>query len=111
MSEEVKSYDIYNLKTGQLAARMSLDGTVQSEGDPEAAATLKSLMQRDIVILEHQINFDSQKADEEYEPYPEESMCYFGMVTLRPSDPGYFQAFLRRLPYISYYEARPSDSR
>jgi hypothetical protein len=110
MSGEAKSYDIYNLKTGQLAARISPDGVVHSEGDPEAAATLQALMQRDIVVLEHQINFDPQQADEEYNPYPEESMCYFGLVTLRPGDPAYFQAFLRRLPYISYYEARPSNT-
>ena len=110
MSVEAKSYAIYSLKTGQLAARISPDGDVQSEGDPEAVATLRSLMQRDIVIREHQINFDPQQTDEEYDPYPEENMCYFGVVTLRPGDPSYLKAFLRRLPYISYYEARPSDT-
>ena len=110
MSSEVKSYAIYDMKTGQLAARISPDGVVQSEGDPEAVATLKALMQRDIVVLEHQIDFDPQNANEEYNPYPEESMCYFGMVTLSPTDPSYLKVFLRRLPYISYYEARPSDT-
>ena len=109
MSGEVKSYAIYDMKTGQLAARISPDGVVQSEGDPEAVARLQALMQRDIVISEHQINFDSQQIDEEYDPYPEENMCYFGVVTLRPGDPSYLEAFLRRLPYISYYEARPSE--
>lgn len=110
MSDEVKSYAIYDMKTGQLAARMSPDGVVQSEGDPEAIATLKALMQRDIVVLEHQIDVDPQNADEEYNPYPEESMCYFGLVTLSPRDPSYLKVFLRRLPYISYYEVRPSDT-
>ena len=110
MSVEAKSYAIYSLKTGQLAARISPDGDVQSEGDPEAVTTLRALMQRDIVIREHQINFDPQQTDEEYDPYPEENMCYFGVVTLRPGDPSYLKAFLRRLPYISYYEARPSDT-
>jgi hypothetical protein len=108
MSSEVKSYAIYNMKTGQLAARISHDGVVQSEGDPEAVATLKALMQRDIFVLEHQIDFDPQNANEEYNPYPEESMCYFGMITLSPGDPSYLKVFLRRLPYISYYEVRPS---
>ena len=108
MSVEAKSYAIYSLKTGQLAARISPDGDVQSEGDPEAVTTLRALMQRDIVIREHQINFDPQQTDEEYDPYPEENMCYFGVVTLRPGDPSYLKAFLHRLPYISYYEARPS---
>jgi hypothetical protein len=110
MSVEAKSYAIYSLKTDRLAARISPDGEVQSEGDPEAVATLRALMQRDIVIREHQINFDPQQTDEEYDPYPEENMCYFGVVTLRPGDPSYLEAFLRRLPYISYYEARPSDT-
>ena len=110
MSVEAKSYAIYSLKTGQLAAQISPDGDVQSEGDPEAVTTLRALMQRDIVIREHQINFDPQQTDEEYDPYPEENMCYFGVVTLRPDDPSYLKAFLRRLPYISYYEARPSDT-
>ena len=110
MSVEAKSYTIYSLKTGRLAARISSEGDVQSEGDPEAVATLKALMQRDIAIREHQIDFDPQQTDEEYDPYPEENMCYFGVVTLRPGDPSYLKAFLRRLPYISYYEARPSDS-
>ncbi len=109
MSGEAKSYAIYNLKTGRLAARISPEGVVQSEGDPEAVARLQALMQRDIIISEHQINFDPQHADEEYDHYPEENMCYFGVVTLRPGDPSYLKAFLHRLPYISYYEARPSD--
>ena len=110
MSGEAKSYAIYNMKTGGLAARITAEGGVQSEGDPEAVATLQALMQRDLVIREHQIDFDPQHADEEYDPYPEENMCYFGLVTLRPSDPSYLKAFLQRLPYISYYEARPLDT-
>ena len=110
MSGEAKSYSIYSLKTGRLVARISPEGDVQSEGDSEAVATLKALMQRDIIIREHQIDFDPQQTDEEYDPYPEENMCYFGLVTLRPGDPSYFGAFLRRLPYISFYEARPTDT-
>jgi hypothetical protein len=110
MSVETKSYDIFDLKTGQLAARISAEGVVQSASNPEVVAALQKLMQREIVILEHQIDVDPQNTDEEYEPYPEENMCYFGVVTLRPGDPSYFKAFLRRLPYISFYEARPSDS-
>ena len=108
MSIETKSYDIYNVKTGLPVAKISSEGVVQSDGDPEAIAALQKLMQREIVILEHQIDVDPQNAEEDYEPYPEENMCYFGMVTLRPGDPAYFSAFLRRLPYISIYEARPS---
>ncbi|MEO8970556.1 MAG: hypothetical protein ABI406_03025 [Ktedonobacteraceae bacterium] len=110
MSVETKNYDIYDLKTGKLAARINTEGVVQNVGDPEAVAILQKLMQREIVILEHQIDVDPQNTDEEYEPYPEENMCYFGMITLRPDDPPYFKAFLRRLPYISFYEARSSDA-
>ncbi len=109
MSVETKSYDIYDLKTGQLAARISAEGIVKSVGDTEAVVALQKFMQREIVILEHQIDVDPQNTEEEYEPYPEENMCYFCMVTLRPDDPSYFKAFLRRLPYISFYEARPSN--
>jgi hypothetical protein len=110
MSVETKNYDIYDLKTGLLAARINAEGAVQSEGNPEAVAALQKLMQREIIILEHQIDVDPQNTDEEYEPYPEENMCYFGVVTLQPGDPSYFKAFLRRLPYISFYEARPSNA-
>jgi hypothetical protein len=110
MHREAKSHAIYDLKTGQLAARISPEGVVHSEGDLEAVAALKILMQRDIVIREHQIDYDPQNADEDFDPYPEENMCYFGVVTLRPSDPSYLKAFLHRLPYVSNYEARPSET-
>src|SRR5947209_17187594 len=76
MSDEATSYAIYNLKTGRLAARISPEGVLQSEGDPEAVARLQALMQRDIVISEHQITFDPHDADEEYDPYPEAKLCY-----------------------------------
>lgn len=109
MNMEAKTYAIYDVKTGQLVARISPDGTVDSEGNLEAVATLQSLMQRDIVVREHQIDYDPQTADEDYDPYPEENMCYFGVVTLRPGDPSYLKTFLQRLPYVSYYEARPSE--
>lgn len=110
MNNEAKNYAIYDLKTGQLAARISLDGVVHSESDPEAVAVLTILMQRDIVIREHQIDYDPQNADEDFDPYPEENMCYFGVVTLHPSNPSYLKAFLYRLPYISHFEARPSKT-
>jgi hypothetical protein len=110
MNSEAKSYAIYDLKTGQLAARISPDGVVHSEGDLEAVEVLTTLMQRDIVIREQQIDYDPQNTDEDFDPYPEENMCYFGVVTLRPSNPSYLKAFLLRLPYISHFEARPSKT-
>ena len=109
MSVEANMYAIYDLKTGQRVASINARGEVQDEGNAEAVAALKALMRRDITILEHQIDFDPQNTDEEYNPYPEENMCYFGVVTLRPDDPAYFKAFLQRLPYISFYEARPLE--
>ena len=42
---------------------------------------------------------------EEYDPFPEESMCNFGLITFRPGDPEYLTAFLRRLPYIDEIRA------
>lgn len=107
MSAEGKSYAIYDMRTGQLAARISSDGVVQDEGEPEAVAMLKTLMQREIIIREQQIDFDPQHADEEYDFFPEESMCYIDLVTLRPGDPSYLKAFLFRLPYLTHYEVRP----
>jgi hypothetical protein len=59
-------------------------------------------------IREHQIDFDPQTADEDFDPYPEEKMCYFNVITLQPGDPSYLKAFLTRLPYISHYEVRIS---
>jgi hypothetical protein len=110
MNLEAKSYAIYDLKTGQLVARISPDGVLHSEGDLKAVTALKILMQREIVIREHQIDYDPQTAAEDYDPYPEENMCYFGVVTLRPGDPSYLKAFLQRLPYVSHYEARLSEA-
>ncbi len=107
MSVETKGYTIYDLKTGRMVAQLGPNGVVQDAGDPVAVAELKALMRRDIVIRESQIHFDAEQEGEEYDPYPEENMCYFGIVTLRPGDPAYLPAFIRRLPYISYYEARP----
>src|SRR2546425_12614217 len=110
MSVESKGYTIYNQKTGRAVARLGPDGKIHDDGDPVAIAELKALMRRDIVVRESQIYFDAEAAGEgegeEYEPYPEENMCYFGLVTLRPGDPAYVGAFVRRLPYVSYYEAR-----
>jgi hypothetical protein len=63
MNIEAKSYAIYDLKTGQLAARISPEGVVHSESNLEAVAELKTLMQRDIVIREHQIDYDPQTAN------------------------------------------------
>jgi hypothetical protein len=109
MTSVARKYAIYDLKKGQLVASISSEEVVYSEGNPEAEAVLKALMQREIDINEQQIDYDLQMADDDYEPYPEENMCYFNVVTLRPGDPSYMKAFLRRLPYISNYEARLSE--
>ena len=92
-----------------MVASISSEGVVHGEVNLKAAAVLKALMQREIVIQEQQIEYDPQTADEDYNPYPEEKMCYFNVVTLRPGNPSYLKAFLRWLPYISNYEARISE--
>lgn len=100
-----KKYSIHNWKTGQVVAFIDADGTLYDEGDPRSIAKLKELLQRDLLVRERQPGFDTENEDEGYEPFPEESMCYFGMVTLRPSDAEYLPAFLSCLPSISPYEA------
>lgn len=105
MHVERTKYRIHNLKTGQTVALIDADGALHDEGDPQAIAQLKELLQRDLVVRDRQLGFDAEDENEGYEPFPEESMCYFGMITLRPSDPEYLTAFLNCLPYISNYEA------
>ena len=106
MHVERTKYRIHDLKTGQTVALIDADGTLHDEGNPQAIAKLKELLQRDLVVRDRQLGFDAEDENEGYEPFPEESMCYFGMITLRPSDPEYLTAFLSCLPYISKYEAR-----
>ncbi len=103
MSVKTKNYQIHDLKTGRVVAIIDPDGTVQDEGDPQVVAKLKELMRREIIVRESQSGPDDE---EYYEPYPEESMCYIGLITLQPGDPQYLRAFLRRLPYIGDFAAR-----
>ncbi len=106
-----KAYAIHDLKTGKQVAWLNSDGTLASDGDPEVIAMLKKQMQREITVREPIAGPASEQAaqDDDYDPFPEENMCYFGVVTIRPGDTNYLTAFVRRLPYISYYEARPLD--
>jgi hypothetical protein len=103
---DAKTYRIYDLKTGQVVALMDADGTLHEEGDPQAIAQLRELLQRELVVRERQFGFEAED-EEGYELFPEGSMCYMGLITLRPSDPEYLTAFLSCLPDISSYEARP----
>ena len=102
---DARTYSIHDLKTGQIVALIDADGTLSEEGDPQAIAQLKALLQRELIVRERQFGFEAED-DEGYEPFPEGSMCYVGMITLRPSDPEYLTAFLCCLPSISTYEAR-----
>jgi hypothetical protein len=102
----VRTYRIHDLKTGQVVALMDVHGTLHEEGNPEAIAKLKALLHQELVVRDRQLGFDAEDEDEGYELFPEESMCYFGMITLRPSDPEYLPVFFRSLPSISTYEAR-----
>ena len=102
----VKTYRIHDLKTGQVVAFIDADGTLHEEGDPQAIEQLKELLQRELIVRDRQLGYDAEDEDEGYELFPEESMCYFGLTTLRPSDPEYLPTFFRSLPSISTYEAR-----
>jgi hypothetical protein len=62
--------------------------------NPQAIAKFKELLQREL-------GFEAEDEEEGYELFPEESMYYFGMITLRPSDTEYLTTFLRFLPSIS----------
>ena len=110
MDTEAKNYSIRDLKTGQVVALMGADGSIQDEGDPQVVAKLKALMRRDLVVRESQLGNEAELEGEDYDPFPEENMCYFGVITLRPDDPAFLPAFVRRLPYISNYEAVPHPS-
>jgi len=107
MHVEKTTYSIHDLRTGHTVALIDADGTLHDEGDPQAIAKLKALLQRDLVVRERQSGISTEDEDEGYEPFPEESMCYFGLLTLRPGDPEYLPTFFNCLSSISHYEARP----
>ncbi len=102
----VRKYRIHDLKTGQVVALIDADGTLYNEGDPQAIAQLKALLQQELLVRERQFGFEAEDENEGYELIPEGSVCYFGVVTLRPGDPEYLPTFLSCLHSISTYEAR-----
>lgn len=104
--KDTRTHMIYERKTGRAVALIDADGTLSEEGDPQAIAQLHDLLQRELVVRDRRLGFGAEDEDEGYEPFPERSMCYFGMVTLRPGDPEYLPAFLQCLPALSSYEAR-----
>jgi hypothetical protein len=141
--KERTNYTIYNLKSGKRIANMSSDGIIDDEGDQEAIATLRKLLQREITVSEPVPGYLSPsegvpqtpwgalsggqegvrgkaawgadtelgaagQSDDEYDPFPEENMCYFGLVTIRPGDPDYLSAFIRRLPISAIMRHAPS---
>lgn len=103
MSVNTKKFSIHDMKTGLVVALIDSDGKIQDEGDPQVVAKLRELLRHEIIVRE---TYDDEGEYEEYDPFPEESMCYFGLITFQPGDPQYLTAFLRRLPYISNYAAR-----
>jgi hypothetical protein len=103
MSVKTKKYSIHELKTGRVVAFIGPDGEIQDEGDPQAVAKLKELARHEIIVRENPLGSDDE---EEYDPFPAESMCYLGLITFQPGDPEYLKAFLRRLPYITNFAAR-----
>src|SRR5437660_7337450 len=90
-----RTYRIHDLKTGQVVALIDADGTLHDMGNPQAIAELKELLQRELIVRDRQLGFDAGDEEEGYELLSEESVCYFGMTTLRPGDPEYLATFLR----------------
>lgn len=101
-----KRYTIHDLQTGQAVALIDADGTLSEEGDPQARAQLKNLLQRDLIVRDRQLGYAARDEDQGYELFPEDSMCYFGLITLGPGDPQYLPTFLACLPTLSSFEAR-----
>lgn len=104
---EIQGYNIFQQKTGQLVASLALDGSVYNCQEPASCAILRTLLQRDLVIREDLPGSGVESEEEDYDPFPDEQMCFFNLITLRPGDPHYLAAFVRRLPYLSNFEARP----
>lgn len=98
---------IYDRRTGRVVALLGADGALSEEGDPQAVAQLRSLLQRELIVRDRQLGYAGEDEDERYELFPEDSMCYFGLRTLCPGDPEYLPAFLNCLPALSFFEARP----
>jgi len=94
------------MKTGQVVALMDADGTLHDMGNPQAIAELKELLQRELIVRDRQLGFCAEGQEAGYELLPEESVCYFGMITLHPGDPEYLPTLLNSLPSLSTYEAR-----
>jgi hypothetical protein len=101
-----RTYAIHDLQTGRAVAFIDADGTLAQEGDPQAIAQLRGLLQRELLVRERQLGYAAEDEDEGYELFPEDSMCYFGLTTLRPGDPEYLPAFLACLPALCSCEAR-----
>ena|SRR5579883_1049019 len=101
-----RTYRIYDLKTGQVVALIDADGTLHDAGNPQAIAELRELLQRELIVRDRRLGFCVEDQEAGYELLPEESVCYFGMVTLHPGDPEYLPTFLHCLPSLSTYEAR-----
>ncbi len=100
------TYRIHDRQTGQVVALLDSDGTLSEEGDPQAIAELKALLQQELIVRDRQFTFGAEDDTEGYELFPDGSMCFIGLITLRPGDPEYLAAFLDCLPAISPYEAR-----
>ncbi len=57
MHGERTTYRIHDLNTGQMVALMDADGTLHEEGDPQAIAQLKELLQRELLVRDRQLGY------------------------------------------------------
>lgn len=91
-------YEIYEQKSGRKVGVVTPQGEICCVEEHDQKR-LQTFLHRDIVVRESE---DGQ----EDEPVLEETMCFFGLKTLRPGDPEYLPAALQQLPLLTEYEAR-----
>lgn len=87
-------YEIYNQKTGQKIGFISQVGQVCCANSVDQQK-LEAFLRREILVRETETG--------ELEPLLEETMCFLGCQTLRPTETGYLDAALEQLPILTNY--------
>jgi hypothetical protein len=99
MTQLKDMYEIFEQKSGRKVGVISAAGEICCTEERDQRR-LETFLRRDILVREG-------IAGDEDEPVLEESMCFFGMRTVRPGDPEYLATALQQLPLLTEYEARP----
>jgi hypothetical protein len=90
-------YEIYEQKSGRKVGTISPEGQVCCF-EKRDQQRLEKFLRRDILVRE------GEGEEEEAESLLEETMCFFGVATLRPGDPEYLPTALRQLPLLTDYK-------